>query len=317
MKVIEGRQLPGGNINPTIRVTVGEEFNQTRVKHSTNKPFFDETFFYNVNERPNDLFEKMVTIEVYNAKSIMSESLLGTFRCDLGTFYFENNHAVIRKWVLMTAPEENEAEEGAEEEAKGSSPKPGGPPAGYVKITAFILGPGDEIPDAAKGSSSITDGEDDVESNLLRPAGSILRPATFLVKVYRAEDLPQMDSQAFDGVKKLFGKGEPKGHTDPFATFSFAGQTAKTPVVYAEQNPEFNKELRVSFKFPSMCETLKLQFFDWDRLGNDDCIGTANIPLSAISGTGEDGIYKFSFILNHFNLCIILLKIRSGIDFEA
>lgn len=288
IKIIEGRQLPGGNINPTVRVTCGDELKQTRVKHSSNKPHFDETFFFNFNERPNEMFDKLVNFEVYNAKSVLSDALLGSFVFDVGTIYDGTNHAVVRKWLLLTAPEENEPKE-AGEETKGASPQPGGPPAGYLKITAFVLGPGDEIPDSCKAGAGKDEEEDDIEANLLRPAGATLRPATFLVKVYRAEDLPQMDTTAFDGLKKVFGSGPPKGHADPFAKFSFAGQSARTDIKYGDQNPEFNQELRVSFKFPSMCERLKLQFYDWDRLGNDDCIGTAFIPMTAISGTGDDG----------------------------
>jgi len=288
IKIIEGRQLPGGNINPTIRVSLGDEVKNTRVKHSTNKPYYDETFFFNFNERPNELFDKMVHFEVYNAKGIMSDCLLGTFQCDVGTIYSESSHAVIRKWLLMTAPEDNEPKEGEEGEGKGASAKPGGPPAGYVKITALVLGPGDELPEKAKGSGK-DDDEDDIESNLLRPAGCTLRPATFLVKVYHAEDLPQVDTAAFDGVKKFFGGSEPKGHVDPFLKFSFAGKVQKTDIKYSNDHPDFNQELRVAFKFPSMCERLKLQLYDWDRIGNDDCIGTSFISLSSISGTGGDG----------------------------
>lgn len=33
--------------------------------------------------------------------------------------------------------------------------------------------------------------EDDIERNLLIPAGVTLRPATLTLKVYRAEDMPQ------------------------------------------------------------------------------------------------------------------------------
>ena len=63
-----------------------------------------------------------------------------------------------------------------------------------------------------------------ISSNLLRPPGTTLRPATFLVKVYRAEDIPQMDTGLFEGVKKLFSKGPPKELVDPFCRFTFAGQ---------------------------------------------------------------------------------------------
>ncbi|XP_047127416.1 myoferlin isoform X1 [Hydra vulgaris] len=288
IKIIEARQLPGGNINPTVRITLGDETKQTRVKHSTNKPYFDETFFFNFNERPNDMFDKIVSFEVYNSKSLMSDALLGSFGCDVGLIYDGDDHAIVRKWLLMTAPEDSDVKDNAEE-TKGVGPKPGGPPAGYVKITAIVLGPGDEIPTSARGGNEGSADDEDIESNLLRPAGVTLRPATFLVKVYRAEDIPQMDSAAMENIKKIFSSGPPKELVDPYVVFSFAGKTVKTDIKCNNDHPEYNQELRVSFKFPSMCERLKLQMFDWDRVGNDDCIGTSFISLTSISGSGDDG----------------------------
>ena len=37
----------------------------------------------------------------------------------------------------------------------------------------------------------VADDSDDVESNLLRPAGTQLRPATFWIRLYHGEDIPQ------------------------------------------------------------------------------------------------------------------------------
>ena len=42
VRIIEGRQLSGGNISPVVRVTVANQSRQTRVKKSTNKPLYDE-----------------------------------------------------------------------------------------------------------------------------------------------------------------------------------------------------------------------------------------------------------------------------------
>ena len=42
VRIIEGRQLSGSNISPVVRCTVANHTRQTKVKHSTNKPFFDE-----------------------------------------------------------------------------------------------------------------------------------------------------------------------------------------------------------------------------------------------------------------------------------
>lgn len=47
--------------------------------------------------------------------------------------------------------------------------------------------------------------KEDIESNLLRPAGLSLRGATFTLRIFRAEDLPQSESSpsgfAFMGLK--------------------------------------------------------------------------------------------------------------------
>ena len=68
VKIIKARHLPGHGINPTVRLRIGEEVKQTKVKTCTNKPQFDETFFFNYNERPNPMLDQMITFEVHNSK---------------------------------------------------------------------------------------------------------------------------------------------------------------------------------------------------------------------------------------------------------
>ena len=45
VRIMEGRQLSGSNISPVVRVLVANHTRQTKVKHSTNKPFYDEVSF--------------------------------------------------------------------------------------------------------------------------------------------------------------------------------------------------------------------------------------------------------------------------------
>ena len=46
-----------------------------------------------------------------------------------------------------------------------------------------------------------------------------------------------------------------------------------------------------------------------DRLTADDCIGTAYLPISAISGQGDDGIVTdllfFTFCDNEYNFVLV------------
>lgn len=53
-----------------------------------------------------------------------------------------------------------------------------------------------------------SEGKDDIESNLLVPAGVAMRSATLQLKIYRAEDVPQSQSLyelfEFNGSQSLY-----------------------------------------------------------------------------------------------------------------
>lgn len=40
--MIEARQLEGNNINPVVRVTIGNKRRNTSVRQSTNKPYYNQ-----------------------------------------------------------------------------------------------------------------------------------------------------------------------------------------------------------------------------------------------------------------------------------
>lgn len=270
VSIIEGRQLAGANISPVVRVTISNQTRQTKVIKSTNKPFYDEVFFFNFNETPHKLFDSQVMFEVFDSKKLRANAMVGSFQCDVGFFYDEPSHAVIRKWILLSDPEDKMA--GAK---------------GYLKVTVVILGPGDEAPVVTVSADQ--DDLDDIEDNLIQPPGMMLRPAVFSLKIFRAEDIPQMDSAVADQIKKALIGGETKELVDPYLLFSFAGKEGRTATHENCDHPEFNQELHVPFQFPTMADKLKLQLWDWDKMSGDDCIGTRYIPMSAISGQGEEG----------------------------
>lgn len=270
VRIIEGRQLAGANISPVVRVTIDNQTRQTKVIKSTNKPFYDEVFFFNFNVTPQKLFDAQALFEVFNSKKLRANAMVGSFQCDVGFFYDEPSHAVIRKWILLSDPEDKMA--GAK---------------GYLKVTVMVLGPGDEAPVVTVTEDQ--DDLDDIEDNLIQPPGMMLRPAVFDLRVFRAEDIPQMDSAAAEQIKKSLLGGEMKELVDPYLLFSFAGTEVKTEVHKNCDHPEFNQQLHVPFQFPTMAEKLKLQLWDWDKLSSDDCIGTYYLPMSEISGQGEEG----------------------------
>ncbi|XP_066549569.1 myoferlin isoform X3 [Amia ocellicauda] len=268
VRVIEGRQFPGNNIKPVVKVNVCGQTHRTRIRRGNN-PFFDEIFFYNVNMMPSDLFDEDISIRVYDSYSLRADSLMGEFKLHVGYVYDEPGHAIMRKWILLSDPDDSSS--GAR---------------GYLKVSMFVVGTGDEPPVEKREQN---EEEDDLESNLLLPAGVTLRWVTFVLKVFRAEDIPQMDDAFVQSVKEIFGAdSDKKNLVDPFLEVSFAGKKICTKIWEKNANPEWNQLINLQVKFPSMCERIKLSIFDWDRLTRNDAIGTTFLNLTKIASSGGE-----------------------------
>uniref|UniRef100_A0A3B4WDS6 Myoferlin n=1 Tax=Seriola lalandi dorsalis TaxID=1841481 RepID=A0A3B4WDS6_SERLL len=209
--------------------------------------------------------------EVYDSYSLRADSLMGEFKVLA--------HCVMRKWLLLNDPDDSSS--GAR---------------GYLKVSLFVVGAGDEPP---VENREYNDDQDDIESNLLLPAGVTLRWATLSVKVFRAEDIPQMDDAFIQSVKGIFGGDENKKNlVDPFLEARFAGRKLCTQIIEKNANPEWNQVLHLQVKFPSMCESVKLTVFDWDRLTGNDAIGTTYLNLAKIASSGgEIEEVNFGFLL--------------------
>ncbi|XP_064007302.1 dysferlin isoform X10 [Pogoniulus pusillus] len=268
VRVIEGRQLPGVNIRPVVKVTVAGQTKRTRIRKG-NSPCFDETFFFNVFESPAELFDAPIFITVVDSRSFRTDSLLGEFRMDVETVYSEPKHAFLRKWLLLSDPEDFSA--GAK---------------GYLKVSLFVLGPGDEAPLEKK---EVSEDKEDIEGNLLRPTGVTLRAAHFCLKIFKAEDLPQMDDAVMDNVRQIFGfDSNKKNLVDPFVEVSFAGKTLYSKILEKNANPQWNQSLTLPAMFPSMCEKMRIRVTDWDRMTHNDVVGTAYLSMSKISAPGGE-----------------------------
>uniref|UniRef100_A0A8C2L3V4 Myoferlin like n=1 Tax=Cyprinus carpio TaxID=7962 RepID=A0A8C2L3V4_CYPCA len=238
IRIIEGRQLPGNNIKPVVKVSVCGQTHRTRIRRGNN-PFFDEVFWLLM----------CPSVSVYNAYSLRADSLMGEFKVICGVSL--TGHAIMRKWLLLSDPDDS---------ASGAR--------GYLKVSMFIVGTGDEPPVEKREAN---EEQDDIESNLLLPAGVALRWATLSLKIYRAEDMPQMDDAFAQTVKNIFGgTDEKKNLVDPFLEVSFAGKKVCTKIVEKNANPEWN------------------QLIHLDRLSRNDVIGTTNLNLTKIASSGGE-----------------------------
>ena len=131
---------------------------------------WDETLIFYFKTKPVEIFNTMLMIKVVNSKFTITDNMIGSFQMDIGVIYDEPDHGFIQKWLLLTNNKDTNAG-----------------PKGYLKISIQVVGPGDS-PNPLPPYDPISSHSDDIEGNLLRPAGINLQPATFKIRVYKAED---------------------------------------------------------------------------------------------------------------------------------
>uniref|UniRef100_A0AAX7TEE1 C2 domain-containing protein n=1 Tax=Astatotilapia calliptera TaxID=8154 RepID=A0AAX7TEE1_ASTCA len=250
--VIEARQLIGLNMDPVVCVEIGDDKKYTSMKESTNCPYYNELI-------------ALYTILFFT----FFGTLVGTFKMDVGTVYFQPEHQFYHKWAILSDPDDITA---------GSK--------GYIKCDIAVVGKGDNIKTPHKANE--TD-EDDIEGNLLLPEGipAERQWARFYVKIFRAEGLPKMNTSIMANVKKAF-IGENRDLVDPYVQVHFAGQKGKTSVQKSSYEPIWNEQIIFTELFPPLCKRIKVQIRDSDKV-NDVAIGTHFIDLRKISNDGDKG----------------------------
>ncbi|XP_077991695.1 otoferlin-like [Glandiceps talaboti] len=267
--VIEARQLAGLNIDPLVCVSVGDTKKYTSVKQSTNCPYFNEYFVFDFHVAPAMLFDKIIKLQALHSRNVLrAGTVIGQFKFDVGTVYQAQDHTFYHKWAILTDPEDMN-----------------GGCKGYLKVDIAVVGKGDGLKVPPKTSED----EDDIESNLLLPDGipAERQMGQFIVKVYKAEGLPIMNSGMLANVKKVF-TGEIKDLVDPYVQVSFAGQKSRTTVKKHQYYPCWNEQIVFTEMFPPLCRRMKIELRDKDSV-IDDIIGTHFIDLSRISNEGECG----------------------------
>uniref|UniRef100_A0A8D3DNQ2 Dysferlin, limb girdle muscular dystrophy 2B (autosomal recessive) n=1 Tax=Scophthalmus maximus TaxID=52904 RepID=A0A8D3DNQ2_SCOMX len=254
VRVIEARQLPGINIKPVVKVTVAGRTKRTHIRKGNN-PVFDEVNHLKSSDQYFNIIKNNQC--VCDSRSLRTDAVIGEFKVN-----FHPGHCFLRKWLLLCDPDDLSA--GVK---------------GYLKVSLFVLAAGDEPP--------CVEDKEDIEGNLLRPAGLSLRGATFTLRIFRAEDLPQMDDAFIDGMKNFLGfDSNRKNLVDPLVEIHFAGKTVR--ILEKNANPQWNQSLAMPIRFPSMCEKMRIRILDWDRASHNDIIGTTHLCMSKISAPGGE-----------------------------
>ncbi|XP_057656510.1 otoferlin-like isoform X1 [Diorhabda carinulata] len=269
LTIIEARQLAGINMDPIVCIQVGDQKKYTSVKESTNCPYYNEYFVFDFHMPPIMLFDKIITLSVLQSRNFLrGKKFLGSFKFDVGTVWAEPDHQFYHKWAVLTDPDDI-----------------AGGPKGYLKCDISVIGKGDSVKVPPKSDKD----EDDIEANLLLPDGvpTDRQKARFIVKIYRADGLPKMNSSIMANVKKAF-TGELNDLVDPYVQVSFAGLMGKTSVVKHSYAPVWNEQLIFTEMFPPLCQRIKIQLRADDPV-KPTVIGTHFIDLKTISNDGEKG----------------------------
>uniref|UniRef100_A0A9J8CK52 Fer-1 like family member 4 n=1 Tax=Cyprinus carpio carpio TaxID=630221 RepID=A0A9J8CK52_CYPCA len=246
VNVIEAQKLVGVNINAAVYVTIGDEKKHTATQKSTNCPFY------------NEVVHKMVLAFLM--------SRIGTFKIDISTVYQQPDHRFYQKWAPLTDPKDTR-----------SGIK------GYVKCTVSVVMKGDPmgmVSLAPAGSQN-----DDIEKNLLLPKRMPSeRPwAKFVLKIFRAEALPSMNSGFMGKIMK-----DKKVFLDPYVQITFAGQQGETSVDSNSNTPEWNEQISFIEQFPPLARRIKIQILDDTNIG-DVAVATHFLDLLQISNPNRNG----------------------------
>lgn len=266
INITEARQLVGDNIDPSVVIEIGDERKQTSVKESTNAPFYNEYFVFDVFAHKEVFLDKVIKLSVMHSKMLRS-FFIGSFKLDIWTVYKQPGHQFLNKWAQLTDP--SNINTGVK---------------GFVKCDIIISEKGEPMEPALKTS----DAEEQIDKNLLLPEGyPSERPwARFFVKVYKAEGLPRNNSSIMANVTKAF-VGDSTALIDPYVVVSFFKQVGRTSTQRSSADPVWNEQIVFTEMFPPLCQRIKIQVWDEGSM-SDVAIGTHYFDLRRMSNE-QDG----------------------------
>ncbi|KAM6395519.1 fer-1-like protein 5 [Rhynochetos jubatus] len=259
VRVIKGHQLQGNDIKPLVTVLIGQHRFRTRIR-AGNNPYYNEVFCQNFRRPLAQLVEEPIRIQVLNSRATRAKAIIGVFQLDVGTVLRAPGHSLNWKWLSLQHPHQPDT---------GSR--------GYLRVSLAVLRAGEPVPEQEEPS-----GDEDVEANLLHPPPCA---ATLQIRIYHAEDLPQVEParQCLPSVLPGSGKRE---FVAAAVRVSYAGRTLCTRVMPPEANPAWNEVFFFPLRLPPICDEIQLAILSGSR--SNKVVGTATLHLSQISSAGAE-----------------------------
>ena len=189
------------NVDPIVAIKVFGKTKCTKaLKQITSGTLvtWDDHFYFDKEfSTATEIEKERLTIEVRDQRFLLRDSLIGVYEMDLVYIYYQENHAVMNKWVVLSNPESEEYSI----------------VRGYLRISASVLHEGDKPVDLTV-PSKITDKEE-----LIIPPQIRLQTKQLILQFLKAEGLPKMDDN---------------GTVDAYCVARFGGVEAKTSWITAD-----------------------------------------------------------------------------------
>ncbi|EZA54735.1 Otoferlin [Ooceraea biroi] len=220
------------------------------------------------------LLSTEITIAVYLRNFLRRRKFYGNISFEVATVWEQPDHQYYHKWVVLTDPRDLTTD-----------------PKGYIKCNITVSAKGERVKVHPE-----TEGEDDIEGNLLLPVGGermlFRQRARYIFVVYRADGLPDMSS--------LCRKSDFE-NVNPYVQISFAGMKGSTSEAWQTYSPKFHEGVVFKEMFPVLCRRVRISI----KHRIDSCrtcvLAVHILDMTKISNSGEHGFlptYGPSFI--HF-----------------
>lgn len=245
-------------LDAIIKIRAFGEDKYTKIKKDIGegiKSFWGEHFFFQKTftdrtELENANFE----IIVYNHSAILKNTKVGFTNGTVSQVYFEKSHSVINKWEILTNPEINYKQ-----------------PMGFIKYSVNFVKAGE--PRTNLETQNFGGNENQFDS-LAIPPNIKLNQKQIVINVYKGARLVKMDDIG--------------GGADPYVKFDLGGLKIKTDYQKSTLKPVFNRVLLIPTIYPTIVNSLKMGFKDYDLIGKNEYFGSFDFRLEDI----KNGFYK-------------------------
>ncbi|XP_073975389.1 otoferlin-like isoform X3 [Rhodnius prolixus] len=214
-----------------VSVQLGQEKRYTKVKDSSERPYYNEYFVFDFHGTLFELLELLLIITLFQPKhGLKKKKILGSARFDLATIWIQPDHHIFQKWIVLTDPDD-----------------PTGKIKGYLKCDIGIIAPEESFRTPLRPRLK----KEIVERQYFIPEhqGGGKLSARYIVRIHSGMGL-FTEHITLKEKKKL----------KKFVRVYFAGLSANTsPRSGATSTPVWNEEIVFTEKFPPLYNRLRIE----------------------------------------------------------